>query len=54
MIKLSKVKTRKEKELDRIKALAEKGNVAAMRTLYRVWGWKKIKVDGKLVDLEKL
>lgn len=54
MKSLSKVKTKKQKELPRIKALAEKGDVAAMRTLWKVYGYKTIKVDGKSVDLKKI
>ena len=55
MKNLSKVKTTKEKELPRIKELAEKGDVAAMRTLYKVYGYEKITlVDGKLVDLREI
>ena len=54
MKSLSKVKTKKEKERDQIYKLAKKGDVAAMRTLREVYGWEKIEVDGKLVDLKKL
>ena len=50
----SKVRTEKEKELPGIKELAEKGDVAAMRTLREVYGYTKIKVNGKLVDLKKI
>ena len=53
MKSLSKVKTTKEKELDRIHELAKKGDVAAMRTLRDVYGWKEIEVDRKLVDLRE-
>ena len=54
MKSLSKVKTKKEKELDRIHELAEKGDPAAMRTLRDVYGWEKIEVEGKLVDLKEI
>lgn len=54
MNKLSKVKTRKEKALPGIKALAEKGNVAAMRTLREVYGYLTIMVDGKPVNLREI
>jgi len=54
MKSLSKVKTKKQKELPRIKELAEKGDPAAMRTLRDVYGYKTIRVDGKPVDLKKL
>lgn len=54
MKNLSKVKTTKEKELPRIKELAEKGDVVAMRTLREVYGWKKIKVNGKQVNLREI
>lgn len=54
MKSLSKVKTTKEKELPRIKALAEKGDVPAMRTLRDVYGYEKTEVNGKLVDLKEI
>ena len=54
MKNLSKVQTRKEKERDRIYKLAVKGDVAAMRTLYKVYGYKTIMVDGKPVNLRRL
>lgn len=55
MKSLSKVKTRKEKELPRIKALAVKGDPVAMRTLYKVYGYTTITlVDGKQVNLREI
>lgn len=54
MKNLSKVRTTKEKELPRIKELAEKGNVAAMRALREVYGYLTIMVDGKQVNLKEI
>jgi len=54
MTNRSKVQTRKQKALPRIKELAKKGDVAAMRTLCKVYGYEKIKVNGKLVNLEEI
>jgi len=54
MTKLSKVQTTKQKALPRIKELAEKGDVAAMRTLREVYKYTTITVNGKLVDLKEI
>jgi len=54
MNKLSKVKTEKEKDRDRVYKLALTGDVSAMRTLREVHKYTMIKVNGKLVDLREI
>jgi len=50
----SKVKTKKEKDRERVYRLALKGDPAAMRTLCKVYGYTTITVDGKVVKLKSL
>lgn len=54
MTNRSKVKTAKEKDRDRVYALALTGDVPAMRTLCKVYGYTTITVDGKVVNLKEI